>query len=506
MGWLSKIGNAVASAAGAVGDAVEDVANAVADAGHDAIDALQDGADSVLHSLNDTLCEYAGNIGCRIGNFVFGGLSGLVHGIHDIFDSYFDIIGHLGSFAGALLRGDLGGALGALVNIILDAANLILAVGRFYYGLSIYRGIRDYWNAESLRMFVEDLLAKTFGGDADRLARIRSHLHMDERSDWGMRIAATHRTFCLDSALLPLYQWHNAGKIDLYSLGGVANSSFEVWRRRTAVHVMSEDGIESSLRANRWQIAKYIEDEGKGQRLRVYALSRKAVKDYIRASEEKGRQIGVLLQWNEGTRWDQFDFSRQAHEVSDADGLDPPYGFHFNRAQLDQFVVDKDYRVGTRDEECELVAFAVFDISDGGRGRVAGRNIRQGSAATPCSSQPGRDDGCCITVNTEPDKRGSGVVYRDAYPPVITRYSLIHEIGHYFGLCHYNHSGVQNIMFTAPDADPNAELSWFDWGELNYLVDNEPRFTLEDGKNAWRFIVTELAHCLDPDAPVPPIL
>ncbi len=225
-----------------------------------------------------------------------------------------------------------------------------------------------------------------------------------------------------------------------------------------------------------------------------------AVKDYIRASEEKGRQIGVRLEWNEGTRWDPLDFSRQAHEVSEADGVGPPYGFHFNRFRDERVEVEMGYRVGTLDEECELVAFAVFDIDDGGRGRVAGRAIDQGSGTT-CSSQPDRDDGCCITVATMPDKTGSGVVYRDAYPPVITRYSLIHEIGHYFGLCHYNHSGVQNIMFTSSNADKNAELSWFSLGELNYLADNEPRFTIEDGKNAWRFIVAELAHCLDPEAP-----
>lgn len=357
MGWLSDIGNGLASAAGAIGDAVEDVANAVADAGHDAIDAIQDRADSVLRFLNDGMCEYGGWMGCRIGNIVFGGLSGLVRGVHDILDSFFDTIGHLGNFVGALLRGDLGGALGALINVVLDLVNLILAVGRVYFIVpAIYRGIRDYWNAESLRQFVEELLTTTFGADAEKLARIRAHLQMDEGSDWGLRVAAEHRTFCLDSAQLPLFQWHNEGKIDLYSLGGVANTSFEVWRRRTTIHAMSEDGVESSLRANRWQIAKYIEDEGKGRRLRVYALSRKAVKESIRASEEKGRQIGLVLQWNEGTRWDQFDFSRQVHEVSKTDELDPPYGFHFNRSSLDAFVIEKGYRGGTPDEECKVVA------------------------------------------------------------------------------------------------------------------------------------------------------
>lgn len=509
MGWLSDIGNAVASAAGAVGDVVEGAASAVADAGHDVIDAIQDGADSVLHGVNDWLCDHAGNVGCRIGNVVFGGLSGLVHGLHDVFDSFFDVIGHLGGFAGALLRGDVAGALGQLVAVALDVVNLVLAVGRLYYWpLSVYRGIRDYWNAETLRRFVEDLLAETFGADPDKLERIREHLSMDERSSWGLPVVATHRTFCLDSEVLPLHEWHRDGTIDLYSLAGVANTSFTVWRRRTAVHVMSRDGIESSLPANRWQIAKYLESNGKSGRLRVYALSRDAIKDYVRASEEKGRQVGLKLDWNEGTRWDQFDFSRQAHLVSLEDGSGPPNGFHFNRFLLERFLIDKGYRAGTRDEECALAAFAAFDISDGGRGYTAGRDIQQGSAASPCASQPHRDDGCCSTVDSSPGRSGSGVVYRDAYPPVITRYSLIHEIGHYVGLCHYNHSGVQNIMFTAPKADADADLSWFDWGELNYLVDNEPRFTLDDGKNAWRFIVAELSHCLDPDAPEepPPIL
>lgn len=506
MGWLSDIGNAVGSAVGAVGDAVEGVVDTVTDVAGDVVDTVADAAGTALSFGNDWLCRNAGNVGCRIGNVVLGGLGGLVDGVRDLADAALDVVSDAGGFVGALLRGDFAGALGKLIEVVLGAVATVLQAGRVLLFLPVIDGARDAWQAESLRRFVEDLLEERFGSDPERLRRIREHLSLDEGSRWGLPLRVTHRVMCLDSDVLPLHEWHARGTIDLYALAGVASfDSFQVFRQRTAVHVMSRDGIESSLPANRWQIAKYLESQGKDVRLRVYALSRAAIKEIVQTAIVKCRQLGVKLEANEGNRWSQLDLSRAAHLVTLADGGDPPgsgapFGFSFDRFRLGRFLVEKGYRSGAAHEECEALAFAAFTIRDGGRGLTSGRGIAQGPASTPCSAQPDRNDDCCVRVISAAGVEGSGVVYREAFPPIVTRYVLAHELGHYLGLCHYGHDGIQNIMFTTPDADPDAQLSWFDWGELEYLIDGEPNFTLDDGKNAWRFIVSQLAQCLEPEA------
>jgi hypothetical protein len=506
MGWLSDIGNAVGSVVGAVGDVVEGVVDTVTDVAGDLVDTVADGVAFGLGWGNDWLCRNAGNVGCRIGNVVLGGLGGFVDGVRDLVNGALDVISDVGGFVGAILRGDFAGALGKLLEILIGAFTTLLQLGRVLLFLTVIDGARDAWQAESLRRFVEALLEQRFGSDPERLRRIREHLSLDG-SRWGLPLQVTHRVMCLDSDQLPLHEWHARGTLDLYALAGVASfDSVQPFRQRTAVHVMSRDGIESSLPANRWQIAKYLESQGKDVRLRVHALSRGATKEIVQTAIDKCRQIGVRLEVNQGNRWSQLDLGRAVHLVTTADGGDPPgsagYGYAFDRRRLGRFLAEKGYRTGMAQEECEIPAFAAFAIADGGRGQVSGRAIRQGPGATPCGAQPDRNDDCCVTVSSIVGTNGSGVVHREAWPPIFTRYVLAHEIGHYLGLCHYGHDGIQNIMFTTPDADPNADISWLDWGELNYLLDGEPNFTLDDGKNAWRFIVSQLAQCLEPAAPV----
>jgi len=37
---------------------------------------------------------------------------------------------------------------------------------------------------------------------------------------------------------------------------------------------------------------------------------------------------------------------------------------------------------------------------------------------------------------------------RKVYPGYFSKMVMAHEMEHYFGLCHINHNGVQNIMFS----------------------------------------------------------
>jgi hypothetical protein len=84
---------------------------------------------------------------------------------------------------------------------------------------------------------------------------------------------------------------------------------------------------------------------------------------------------------------------------------------------------------------------------------------------------------------------GSGVAMRNVYPGYFSKMVMAHEMGHYFGLCHINHNGVQNIMFSNA-----AHNSIWDWGLFGYYLNAEPYFTSRDKRNVWRFIVDQLRN------------
>jgi hypothetical protein len=123
-------------------------------------------------------------------------------------------------------------------------------------------------------------------------------------------------------------------------------------------------------------------------------------------------------------------------------------------------------------------------------GDTAGRDIKEGDLAEGCQT-PNRNDQCCILVQRIQDRKqlGSGVAMRNAYPGFFSKMVMAHEMGHYFGLCHINHNGFQNVMFS--DAAGN---SYTHWGLFGYYLNAEPYFTSRDKRNVWRFIVDQLRN------------
>jgi hypothetical protein len=483
MGFWDDVGDAVSSAGDAVGDAVEGAVDGVTSAVGDTVDTVIDGVQDGLGIANGWLCRNAGEVGCRIGNVVLGGTSGLLEGAQDIADKGIEAVHDLGGAAGALLRGDIPGFLGNLGNVVLDAAEGLIDYGRFLAGGTVVAGIVDAWQVEDLRNFVSGLVNEHFADDSQLLGRIRRRLGLDDAT-WGLPFNAEHRVFRLDSATAPLWQWHRDGTIDLYAMAGLTSfDSFDVARKRTLVRSANADGtIESSLPINRWTLGHYIDSEGKDGRIRVYALDSGAVADFIRVATKKFKKLGINLDWNDGGRFDWFA-SDAVHDISSLVELT------FDRNTLGQYLIDSGLRKPGADQ-CTLLALAAFNLVEG-LGQTSGRNILEGDQSHPCATSPDRNDNCCVSVETT---TGSGVIYHDQWPQNIFRYVLAHECGHYVGLCHYGHDGFQNIMFS-PEND--AHLSYFDWGLFRYYLDSEPTFTLDDAKNAWRFLVTQLAACLD---------
>jgi hypothetical protein len=223
-------------------------------------------------------------------------------------------------------------------------------------------------------------------------------------------------------------------------------------------------------------------------------MSRAAVADKLKTATDRHRKLAVLLDWNDGESFSWFR-SYTTHDISTKD----EYRFDIATPAMENYLLNSGLRSRLPTVDCTLLGLGGFRFKESrGKERVgwtSGRDIDEGAASSPCAT-PGRNDSCCSIVQP-----GSGVIHRDMWPNLFFEYILAHEAGHYVGLCHFGHDGIQNIMWTA---DPDAHLSKLDWGEFGLWYAGKPRFTLDDGKNTWRFIVDQLIACLPgPSEPGP---
>lgn len=491
MGFFSDLGNAVSSAASAVGDFVEDTVDAIIDTAEDVVDVVVDTVQDGIGAASEWLCKNGGKVLCGIGNFVGGFIDGALQGLQDILHDIFDIARDVVGLVGSILRLDLPGLLKGLGKLVVDIVDILIDIGRFLVGGYFVGGIVKYFKRSMLMNFVEQLVRERFGDDADVLATVRGNIGLEGKR-FGFRIPSVHRVFVMDSDNVDLSRMHKDGVIDLYAMAGLLSfDSFSLGEAHpnTVVKSVNSDGDDSLLPVNRWTISKHLESDGEENRLRVYSMSRRIVAQMLDTASEKLDAIGVILEWNDGENFSWFrDYNEQ--EITEDE-------YDFNTSGLEALLARPEFN-RPAGVNCSLIALAAFKLER--FGRVGARNIRQCEDFPADCNNPGRTDRCCITINR---RQSSGVIYRDVYPTDPFQYILPHEIGHYLGLCHCGHDGIQNIMYTH---NKDEDLSIFDWGLLSYYYDSEPHFSLEDGKNSWRFIVDQLATCLTGGSDVPIVI
>lgn len=486
--FVEGAGNAVASAASAVGDAVEGAVDAVVDGVEKGAEAIGkfagDAVSSVVEWVSKEGGVVIGTVAGVVGGIVKGVVKAFVDIVHDVADIVRDIVGIIGK----LFRLDFAGIIAGIVDLVIHVVDLFIDLVRIFTGGYFVGGVVAELERQALRRFVESLLRERISNPAI-LGDVRTRLGL-EGTSWGLTMQVDHRVFVLDSATTPLWRWHRDGFIDLYALAGLGSlNSFQIQRPRTWVRTVGEGGVDNWYPINRWVLSRYIDRQGRGTRIRVYAMERQAVAEKIRAATEKAAKIGVKLSWNWGESY-PFEGRFAALEVRAQDE------YRFVLDEQDNYVRRRGLRTGALSEECRLLAFGGFRYQEveghEGFGQVGGRSIAEGGDADGCRT-PGRTDSCCnLVARTDSSGRpaGSSVMHRDVWPYYVFRFILAHEIGHYLGLCHFGHDGLQNIMFQM-----RANSMW-DVGLLKYYYQSEPEFTLEDGKNAWRFIVDQLACCM----------
>lgn len=353
----------------------------------------------------------------------------------DLKDAFKDLLAHLT---------DLG-------PLLVKWLKIAVAVGTF--GIPYVLGyIRDQINQYRLRDYIRDKLDRVFARDQDRLEAIKDAIHLDH-GPFGLEFdALSVRTFVdsrtgLRGAPPTLLTLHQTGTINLYELVGTDVGNI-LDRPRVEAYL-----IEGKVPVDPEDIDTYLASNGAGPHFRVFAFTPSAETEKITVAKDKGRQVGLKLNWDRSTQ-----------EISGIEQM------NVDRTQLMTFLTTVLGRATDRSDVCRLGAAGVFNITNPADGR--------------------HPFGWTLWVSGS--NGVSGVIHRDRRPPEFMKYVLIHECGHYFSLVHPGHDGLDKIMYSP------VENGWWSWNLiLEFLVwSGEPRFTLDDGKQVWDFLIDTIPQCL----------
>jgi hypothetical protein len=506
MGWFEDLGNAVSSGVAVVADVVETVVETVTDTAENVVDAGADAMEDSVDYVVDWLNINGGAIVGGIANVLGGIVNGALDAVQQIVGGILHIVKDVAGIVGSILRLDLPGLIDAVLHLLIDVGIFILDVLRTVL-LGFFIGhIVENFERNSLRRFVNRLLRDNFA--EPRRTQVRNALRMSDPL-WGLRPHVTHKTLVMESPAMPLAAMHNNGDLDLFSMAGLLSfDSFQLFQPRFTVKWLDEKGSESTFPASRYHIAKFLET---GQpNLRIYAQTASELRDRIQFASKHFNGMGIRPTWNHFITVPQRTplATRSITQVSEfnliclRDFLDADGNVAIETDDLGQFLNDTGLKDPT-EGETHITSITPFHVlvqvidadgnltsSDDFFGDTAGRDIQEGEFAEGCQT-PNRNDECCILVQRTKDRSqlGSGVAMRNVYPGYFSKMVMAHEMGHYFGLCHINHNGVQNIMFSNA-----AHNSIWDWGLFGYYLNAEPYFTSRDKRNVWRFIVDQLRN------------
>ncbi|RKF28325.1 hypothetical protein [Micromonospora globbae] len=331
-------------------------------------------------------------------------------------------------------------------------------------------------NKERLRRYVRGLLEAKYSGDT--LSQIKEAIRLDHGA-FGLRLHGTAYRTKLDSqtpstrepGVPNLVILHEQGAINLRALCGFEfpegywnRKRYKTLKKETVVGGGGGGEFDNPISAD--ELDTYLSSRGAEGPAFVVLAMRDGVRDSkLSVAREKGRELALML-----------DFDTEDREVTEAAHIvHTGVPVAQTRFLVDVFGrrdkgVDPD---GATADLCHPVAVGVFRYT----------NTLRGLASNLHESRCGLDG-----------KSASGVTFVDNLPDDIWKYVPIHELGHYFGLCHTD--GVDRIMYS-----PKTNSWWRGWAIprtlLNLWLQGEPTFTYGEAKATWDYVVAHFApQCL----------
>ncbi len=436
------------------------------------------------------------------------------HLISDLLGIIWDLLKFLGNLLKALFTWDkctLQEALANLGDSIVRAVELT--------GDVIIRPITDRIQTYRLRQYVGHQIDQPYWQQPEVVTALKNAFNVDA-GVFGYRVTCTVYRMYVDSQTktdrfgdVPnLYALHNAGLINLYQLAGFDRycAIFDIkkgWyhpRPQTATFPFLAGGggigEPTPPELTKDELTEYINSAGqKGPHFRIYAISPGNLDTRIDAAKEKGRQLGLVI-----------DFKREDKEVTDHQFINynfSPINVNLptdenqidcstkNKGQIDYLICElgrrpkSDFKCcnyaqqpqmiqgsleGALADLCSPAAVAVFGFTN-----KTSRGLTSNLIGTTTCAKVSGD----IDVNLDAD-RASGVSFIDDVPDEIRKYVLIHELGHYFGLCHVD--GFDRIMVSGAE----GQGDWFTGRAIpNVFWHGGPRFIYTEAKRVWDFIL-----------------
>lgn len=381
-----------------------------------------------------------------------------------------DVVAGLWDIVAGIFTLDWRRILDGLIRIGLGVLFGVIRLLRIVLLGDTFQFIIEEINKGRLKEHVRRLLQAKYGGDT--LDQIKDAIRLDHGA-FGLRLTATAFRTVLDSeATSPtepgvpnLVVLHESGAINLRELCGFAFPQ-GFWNRKRyktmkkGAIITGGGGGEFDNPISEVELDEYLNSRGADGPAYIVLPMRDAVLETkLRTAQEKGRELGLILSWE-----------RTSVEVTQADHI-VRNGFDTGLAGSSQvrFLIDI---IGRTDktvndaaaaaELCRPVAVGVFRYTDTLRGIA--------SLLRPSE--------CGLSGSN-----ASGVTFIDNIPDHIWKYVLMHELGHYFGLCHVD--GFDRIMVST------RQNSWWSWMLLpNWLyLSGEPIFIFDEAKGAWDYIV-----------------
>jgi hypothetical protein len=422
-----------------VGDLVGDVLGAVSN--------LLDFTREFILDLGDLLGP--------LGRFFLGIVAGIldigrriVDGIRRIVEGIFEIVT-------GILHLDFCTALEGLTN------GVGFGLGQAIFGatgvLSLAaNGPRDAFSRSSLREWLQGQLEERFHND--RLEQLEELFQMDS-SSFGVQWPVYPRRCSISSRskTLNLRELHRSGVVDLYEVAGYAPFGCDKAPVTRSVYELVYKDTE--YRVSLGDLRAFLSDgPSAAPEFVLVAGDKRVFKDVLEVARRKLRQLSIFL---------------------DIKSLDT---FEIQNSNRDEFIIGGVSDIGDRltntlglSDFCDLLAVVVFGYDPTHFGLATLTSVR-----IPGEPAPPR-------VNTIATIRTSFMAH-------LFGTVLAHEMGHCFSLRHEGHDGMENIMFTLEES---ADLENVTPGTVveYILLGGEPYFTLQDGKDAWNWILTEAIQC-----------
>ncbi|KAF0192790.1 MAG: hypothetical protein FD165_560 [Gammaproteobacteria bacterium] len=407
--------------------------------------------------------------------------------VRDFFTGLWDVIAGIFTL-------DWRRILDGLITIGSGFIDLVATLARIQYLGDTLDYIIEEYNRGQLRDYVRKLLEKKYSGE--ELDNIKKTLRVDHGA-FGYRIPMRAiRTF-LDSetpsprepGVSNLVVLHEQGEINLRELCGF-DFTEGFWNRKRyktlkkGLHAGGGGFGEIDNPISEDELDTYLSSRGaQGPKFIVLCMRDGVLKTKLRAAELKGRELGLMPQWTQETKEVKLPehikhkgFDTGVAATSLVNFLVDPIGRQRKVRDANGNLIDETAALG---DLCTPVAVGVFRYTDTLRGIAA----------------------CLKGSSCQHLHDASGVTFIDNKPDIVWKYVPIHELGHYFGLCHVD--GVDRIMYSS------RQNSWFDWWTLPKLLytKGEPSFTLGEAKQTWDYIVAHFpARCLGGNDAGPVIL